>query len=46
MLARRRARQSREPEVARQVLEFMQRYRGLLARISGIGACEAVVWRG
>ena len=44
--ARRRAvsRRPREEEVARHVLEFMQRHRGLVVRVSGIGAREAVAW--
>ena len=44
--ARRRAfsRPPREEEVARHVLEFMQRHRGLVVRVSGIGAREAVAW--
>ena len=44
--ARRRAvsRQPREEEVARHVLKFMQRHRGLVVRVSRIGAREAVGW--
>ena len=38
------SRQPQEEEVARHVLEFMQRHRGLVIRVSGIGAREAVAW--
>ena len=47
MPARHRAasKRLREPEVARHVVEFLPRNRGVVVRVSGIGVREGVYWR-